>query len=106
MKAELNIDTAELEENVVQKVVTALKPLLREKAGEDALAALLSVKGLAGHLSVSEKWIYERVQFKEIPHYKVGGNLRFKRSEIDRWLDEKCKTPAVNPLSGALKIIK
>lgn len=103
MKAELNIDTVELEERVARRVIEALKPLLKT-GGEDN--SLFTVKGLAGYLHTSEKWVYERVQFKEIPHYKVGGNLRFKRSVIDRWLEEECKTPAVNPLSGPLKAAK
>lgn len=103
MKAEIEIDTQELIEAIAGKVIKALKPLLREK-GEDS--GLFTVKSLARYLGVSEKWVYERVQFKEIPHYKVGANLRFKKAAIDRWLEENCKIPAINSTSGVLKVAK
>jgi excisionase family DNA binding protein len=102
LKAELNIiDTQKLAEELSKAVIKALKPLLKDREGD----TLFTVKGLAKYLEVSEKWVYERVQFKEIPYCKVGGNLRFKRSAIDDWL-ETLKTPPVNPLSGPLKMVK
>lgn len=102
MKAEINIDTQELEERISQRVVKALKPLLSDRSEE---TTLFTVKGLARHLQVSEKWLYERVQLKEIPYYKVGANLRFKRSEIENWLGT-LKTPAANPIALPLKVAK
>lgn len=103
MKAELEIDTSALEERITRKVVKALKPLLKEKGGD---SGLFTVKTLAVYLGVSDKWIYERVQFKEIPHYKVGGNLRFKKTAIDSFLEENCEVPAASPLTGPLKVAK
>jgi excisionase family DNA binding protein len=104
MKAEITIDHQELVKEVTQAVIKALKPLLKDN-GEDS--ALFTVKGLARHLQVSEKWVYERVQFKEIPFYKVGANLRFKRSAVDRWLEDTCMTPPVpKEPSGPLKMLK
>lgn len=101
MKAELNIDTQELEERITKKVIEALKPLLTPTAEE----RLFTVKTLAPYLGVSEKWIYERVQLREIPYFKIGGNVRFRKSDINHWI-ETLKTPAVNPLSAPLKRIK
>jgi excisionase family DNA binding protein len=103
MKAELNIDHKEFAKEITQEVIKALKPLLNGREENDK--ALFTVKGLAEYLQVSDKWVYERVQFKEIPHYKIGGNLRFKRSAIDLWMDT-LKTPAVSPLSSPLKVLK
>lgn len=102
MKAELHIDIQELKKEVAGDVVKALRPLLKEQGREDAL---LSVKGLAGYLQMSEKWVYERVQYNEIPYTKIGSRVRFKKSDIDAWLDT-LKTPAVNPLSSSLKVVK
>lgn len=101
MKAELNINTDELREQITQDVIKALKPLLNGRGEDDTI---FTVKTLAKYLEVSEKWIYERTQFNEIPLYKMGGNVRFRKREIDRWLDAQ-KTPAINPLSSSLKII-
>lgn len=102
MKAELSMDTQELEERITQRVIKAITPLLNGKTEDDII---FTVKTLAGYLAVSEKWIYERVQFKEIPFYKMGGHIRFSKKEITRWLDSH-KTPAINPLSRPLKVIK
>jgi excisionase family DNA binding protein len=42
---------------------------------------------LAEYLTVSKQWIYERSHLKEIPHIKKQGLLRFRKREIDKWLD-------------------
>ena len=57
---------------------------------------IFNVKQLAEYLQVSEKWVYEKVQFKKIPHVKFSDNgnnnkkgaLRFKKKLIDNWLTE------------------
>lgn len=103
MKVDLNIDTEELEERVVQKVVKALRPLMKDLPSDED--TLLSVKRLAEYLQMSEKWVYERIQFNEMPYCKIGRSVRFKKSDIDEWVDT-LKTPAVNPLSSAIKVVK
>ncbi len=42
---------------------------------------VLDVEALAEYLGVSVKWIYNHVH--ELPHFKRGGVLRFKKTEID-----------------------
>ena len=88
---------------VAQEVAKTSKPPVYNSAADDTV---FTVKSLAKYLDVSESWVYKRTQFKEIPYYKVVSSLRFKKPEIDRWLEENCKTPAVNPLSGVLKVVK
>lgn len=102
MKAEFNIDTQELVKEIAHDVVKALKPFLDSRGEPDTI---FTVEGLAGYLQVSPKWVYERTHLKEIPFYKIGGLCRFRKKDIDRWLDT-LKTPAVNPLSRPLKGIK
>lgn len=101
MKAELNIDTQEIAREIAGEVIRAIKPLLNGNAEDDII---FTVKTLAKYLEVSEKWIYERVQFKEIPFYKIGGHVRFSKRDITTWLETR-KTPAVNPLSRPLKAV-
>jgi len=55
-------------------------------------------KNLGG---VSKDWIYKRTAGNEIPFVKVGRMIKFRRSDIDRWL-AKQSTPAVIPLSAPL----
>lgn len=31
--------------------------------------------------------IYRFTRLKLIPHYKIGNNVRFKRSEIEQWIE-------------------
>ena len=89
---------------VTQEVMRAIKPLVNDNATDDII---FTVKSLASYLEVSEKWIYQRTQFNEIPYYKVGVNLRFKQSNIDRWLEETCNIPMIpKDTSGTLKAIK
>lgn len=90
MKAELKIDTQELAQEITQRVLNALKPLLNKK--EDS--TIFDVQALGDYLNVSSKWIYERTHMNEIPHYKVTGKLMFKKKEIDNWLDVH-KVPAI-----------
>lgn len=102
MKAEINMDTQELVTEIVQGVIRAIIPMLSSRPGDDTI---LDVEGLSEYLKVSKKWIYERVQFKEIPYVKICGHLRFKKPDITKWIDSH-KTPSANPLSRPLRIIK
>lgn len=50
---------------------------------------LWTVTDLAEHLQASKKTIYEWVHLKKIPFLKVGSLLRFRPSEIEKWLSSK-----------------
>lgn len=102
MKAEFNIDTQEIVREITREVINALKPLLHARAEDDTI---FTVKTLAKHLEVSNQWVYERVHLKEIPYIKMGKFPRFKKSDIDRWLDT-LKTPAIKPISRPLGMLK
>ena len=45
----------------------------------------LTVKEVAGYLSVSEKMIYRWLKEGSLPFQKVGGHYRFNRTEILEW---------------------
>lgn len=46
----------------------------------------LSVDEIAEYLGVKRATIYSWVHFSKIPSHKVGRLLKFKRSEIDKWV--------------------
>ncbi|MFF5102941.1 helix-turn-helix domain-containing protein [Streptomyces sp. NPDC000134] len=48
---------------------------------------LMTVDELAEYLGKKPAWIYNN-------HRKVGGSLRFRMSEVDRWLDRECPASA------------
>ncbi len=71
-------------ESIAQRVVDMVKPLLSAKA-EDDDNGIFAVEELAEYLRVSAKWVYEHTY--ELPHFKLGGLLRFRKREIDRAID-------------------
>jgi len=100
MKIDINlIDTGELEARIAERVVQDLKPLLADAGQDDDL--LFSVKTLAPYLGASEEWVRDRVRYKQIPFMKVSKFLKFRKRDIDRWLDGKA-IPDVNPYHGKM----
>lgn len=83
MKTELESQDIEA---IAQRVLELLKPLVTRNGNQKADDTIFDIKGLSDYLKAPEGWIYERSRFKEIPHYKVGNRLRFRKSEIDKWL--------------------
>lgn len=56
---------------------------------------LLSVKEAAAYLGMSRDWVYENLK-KLIPHVKIGGALRFRKEDIDRYIASQTVAP-LNP---------
>jgi excisionase family DNA binding protein len=54
----------------------------------------MTINELAEYLSVKPAWIYNNHRALGIPSRKVGGNLRFRLSEVDRWIDRECPVSA------------
>jgi len=50
---------------------------------------------LASYLNVSKTSVYRLISKRTYPFYKVGGVIRFKKSEIDKYLDESRVEPMV-----------
>ncbi|MBI3605579.1 MAG: helix-turn-helix domain-containing protein [Nitrospirae bacterium] len=54
---------------------------------------LMSVSELSLYLNVKVKTLYGWIGQKEIPYLKIGRLVRFEKTEIDRWLEEKKVSP-------------
>lgn len=50
------------------------------------LDAILTVKEVSSYLRLAESTVYKLAQEGKLPGRKVGGNWRFSREEIERWL--------------------
>jgi excisionase family DNA binding protein len=89
MKTELEHNDIEL---IAQQLADKLKPLLcnSPKQIEDTV---FDVKGLAQYLKVGVPWVYNQVHLKTIPYFKVGKYTRFKKSVIDKWIEEATVKP-------------
>lgn len=47
---------------------------------------LLSIVELSKYLSIKPKTLYSKVESGQIPHYKIGHLIRFRKSEVEAWL--------------------
>jgi excisionase family DNA binding protein len=52
---------------------------------------ILTVPDVADLLKVVEKTIYTMAQRSEIPAFKVRGQWRFRRVDINEWIDQQLK---------------
>jgi len=50
---------------------------------------LITIKEVADFLQIAEKTIYRLAAEGKIPAFKVGGSWRFKRNEIEDWLEKQ-----------------
>lgn len=50
---------------------------------------VLTIKEVAALLKLAEKTVYSMAQQGEIPAFKVRGQWRIRRSELDRWIDKQ-----------------
>ncbi|NQU74165.1 MAG: helix-turn-helix domain-containing protein [Candidatus Omnitrophica bacterium] len=50
---------------------------------------LITTRQLSTVLKVRESTIYKWVHYGFIPHYKLGRQVRFKLSQINRWLQKR-----------------
>ncbi|MEO6326473.1 MAG: helix-turn-helix domain-containing protein [Thermoanaerobaculia bacterium] len=48
---------------------------------------VLTIKEVAALLKLAEKTVYAMAQAGEIPAFKIRGQWRIKRTELDRWMD-------------------
>ena len=56
---------------------------------------IMNVDEVAAFLFISKSTLYKFVMNRKIPHFKVGGKLYFKRSDLMGWIQEgKVKTMA------------
>jgi excisionase family DNA binding protein len=46
----------------------------------------LSSKELATYFNVSKKSVYRRIENRDLPFYKIGSCIRFKKEDVDNYL--------------------
>ena len=53
---------------------------------------ILTLPEVAQLLKVAEKTIYAMAQKDQLPAFKVGGQWRFRRIDLDQWIDQQKAT--------------
>lgn len=67
-------------------MIEQIKPLLN-KLRDLIDNKLMDVDETANYLKVTKAFIYEKTHAKKIPYHKVGKFPRFRKNEIDKWLE-------------------
>ena len=49
----------------------------------------VSVSYVAKELGINSQTLYRMIRSKEIPHYRLGGSIKFKMSEIEKWVQTR-----------------
>jgi excisionase family DNA binding protein len=91
-------------ESIAKEIIKKIKPLslFKYKSNDDTY---FDIKGLAIYLKVSKKWVYANIKEMNIPHIKLKGHIRFKKSDIEKWIDSY-NIPAINRIDRIVKGIK
>jgi excisionase family DNA binding protein len=50
---------------------------------------ILTLQDLSGYLKIAEKTLYGYAQKGTIPGIKIGSAWRFRKADIDQWLDNQ-----------------
>ncbi len=81
----IEIDNTQLINDIVEKVVERLKPLLNNPH-DSKYNELMTVEEVARYLKTKKATLYDKAHNRTIPFLKNGGSLRFRRKHIDLWL--------------------
>jgi excisionase family DNA binding protein len=66
------------------------------------MESMLSARQVAELLGVHENWVYDQAVGGDLPSYKLGGTRRFRREEIDGWIEEHRERG--RPANGKAKV--
>lgn len=59
------------------------------KTGAKSPGKILSVAETAERLGAKISTVYSWVHMRKIPHYKLGGLLRFGEADIEEWISKQ-----------------
>ena len=93
----------ELEKQDIEAIALRIADILKHMFSKNerfvAEDKIFNKKELANYLGVKESWVDKKVSFKEIPYFKAGKYPKFKKSQIDKWIDSQTVKP-IPPLRG------
>lgn len=50
---------------------------------------IMTLKEVADYLKLAEKTAYRLAAEGKLPGFKVGGSWRFKRADLEKWIEEQ-----------------
>jgi excisionase family DNA binding protein len=72
---------------------------------ENSSSGFLNVEAIAKYLGIKPSTLYSMVEEKQIPHYRIGRQIRFRKSEIDHWMVGQ-REPVVDVKLEARRVIR
>ena len=72
---------------ISQQLDQILNELRGLRQQETSAREILTIEEAADYLRLSVFTLREKVRLRQVPFYKVGGAVRFRRSKLDRWID-------------------
>jgi len=70
--------------------MTRIEGVMKSDSGVNS--PLFSVSETAIYLGMSKDWVYERLKTL-IPHVKIGGALKFRKEDMDRYIASRIVAP-------------
>ena len=68
-------------------------------------AEYFDIHGLSQYLSIKKSTLYSKVEAGEIPFYRIGRLIRFRKEEVDRWMEHQ-RQEIFDPAQRAKAIVK
>ncbi|MDR2068709.1 MAG: PTS sugar transporter subunit IIA [Spirochaetaceae bacterium] len=65
---------------------------------------ILTLDEVAKYLRVSERTVYDWAQKGEIPSGKIGTVWRFKKSDIEKWVNDRLSLHSMPPRIGTIQV--
>ena len=66
--------------------------------------SILTIEEVARYLRVSERTVYDWAQKGEIPCGKIGTVWRFKKTEIENWVNERLSVNRLSPQLSSVQV--
>ena len=73
--------------------------------GEGVMNEFLNIDELSQHLAIKKSSLYSMVEKGEIPYYRFGRLVRFKKTQIDAWAEGRRKE-CIDIAKEARKVLK
>ncbi len=61
--------------------------------------ALMSIEDAANYLSLKRSSLYQMSMRKSIPIVRIGRLIRFRKSDLDSFIEQRCEAPLNAPLT-------
>jgi excisionase family DNA binding protein len=76
-----------------QKVFELLKPILTGNNRNEDKDTIFTPETLSKYLQVDTSWVYKQVSLKTLPYFKSGKYTRFKKKDIEKWIENQTVRP-------------